>query len=120
MRIAAARVFVSDLGRSAPWYEHVLGARPSAGSPEHGYAVFDAGCDLVVEEVGDDSEIPAAQLVGRFTGISFAVDDVAATCRTLRDAGVDVVGEPETQSWGGVLATVADPDGNAVQLVQYP
>ena len=120
MRIAAVRVFVSDVARAAAWYGQVLGTAPTAGGPDAGYVVFDAGCHLVVESVGEDSEIPAERLVGRFTGISLAVDDVDAVCRSLREAGVDVAGEPEVQGWGGVLATLADPDGNAVQLVQYP
>lgn len=120
MQVAAVRVFVGDVARSAAWYARVLGAPPRAGGPADGFVVFDAGCDLVVESVGADSEIPAEQLVGRFTGISLAVDDVDAVCRSLREAGVDVAGEPELQGWGGVLATLEDPDGNAVQLVQYP
>jgi hypothetical protein len=33
---------------------------------------------------------------------------------------VDVIGEAELQSWGGTLATIADLDGNQLQLVQYP
>ena len=120
MRVAAVRIFVADVARSAAWYSQVVGAGPTAGRPSDGYVVFDAGCQIVVESVGEDSEIPAEQLVGRFTGISLAVDDVVAVCRALRGAGVDVAGEPEVQGWGGVLATLADPDGNAVQLVQYP
>jgi len=29
-------------------------------------------------------------------------------------------GAPEAQSWGGLLATLRDPAGNEIQLVQYP
>lgn len=120
MRLAAARLFVTDLDRSATWFRALLGADPTAGSSGDGYVVFDVGADLVLEEVGDDSEIPAAELVGRFTGLSFAVADVAATIDGLEGRGVRVIGEPELQSWGATLATIADPDGNQLQLVQYP
>ena len=113
-------LFVTDLDRSASWFRALLGADPTAGSPGDGYVVFDVGADLVLEEVGDDSEIPAAELVGRFTGLSFAVADVAATIDGLEGRGVRVIGEPELQAWGGTLATIADPDGNQLQLVQYP
>jgi catechol 2,3-dioxygenase-like lactoylglutathione lyase family enzyme len=116
MRVAAVRLFATDLGRSTTWFRAVLGAGPSAGAPDAGYVVFDTGVGLVLETVGDDSEIPATELVGRFTGVSFAVLDVA----DLRAVGVTVIGEPELQPWGGTLATIADPDGNRYQLVQYP
>ena len=66
-----------------------------------------------------DAQHFAAELVGRFTGISFAVADIDSACRRLVDGGA-TVGDPEPQGWGGILATIADPDGNRLQLVQYP
>jgi catechol 2,3-dioxygenase-like lactoylglutathione lyase family enzyme len=120
MRLAAARVFVTDLRRSTSWYQRCLGTVPAAGGPEAGYVVFDVGADLVLETVATDSDIAAGDLIGRFTGLSFAVADVAATVAALAEQGVRVIGPPEPQSWGGTLATVADPDGNQIQLVQYP
>lgn len=119
MRLAAARIFVTDLARSAAWYRQLLGTDPTAGGPASGYVVFDAGADLVLEPVDDDSDIAADVLIGRFTGLSLAVDDVRAALIGLGDT-VDVVGAPELQSWGGTLATIADPDGNQLHLVQYP
>lgn len=119
MHVAAIRIFVTDLAESAGWYRRVLGVAPSAGDPDLGFVVFHAGADVVLETVGTDSEIPADELVGRFTGVSFAVDDVRSTMAEL-DGHVHVIGEPELQSWGGTLATIADPDGNQLQLVQYP
>ena len=119
MHLAAARVFVTDLGRSIEWYRNVIGASTTAEDLDAGYAVFDVGADLVLEVVGADSEISAGDLIGRFTGLSFAVADVRATFAALA-AEADVVGEPELQTWGGTLATIADLDGNQIQLVQYP
>jgi predicted enzyme related to lactoylglutathione lyase len=58
--------------------------------------------------------------VGRFAGFSFAVDDAGAACAELAARGVKIVGEPEVQPWGGILAHVADPDGNVITLVKYP
>lgn len=120
MRLAAARVFVTDLERSAAWYEEVLGSGPTAGAADAGYVVFDVGAHLVLEPVDADSDIPAAELIGRFTGLSFAVTDVVAALAGFGSSTIDVVGQPELQSWGGTLATIADPDGNQIQLVQYP
>ena len=39
---------------------------------------------------------------------------------TLKADGVSFVGPPEQQDWGGWLATMRDPSGNELQLVQYP
>jgi catechol 2,3-dioxygenase-like lactoylglutathione lyase family enzyme len=108
MRRAAVRHFVTDVAASTEWYRQLLGADPTAGEPAAGCVVFDVGADLVLETAGDDSEIPAAELIGRFTGVSFMVDDSAATMHAF-DAGVDVVGQPELRSWGGTPATLADP-----------
>lgn len=119
MRLAAVRIFVTDLARSTEWYRQLLGNGPTAGGPAAGYVVFDTGADLVLETVDDDSDIAADVLIGRFTGLSFAVDDIRAALLDLGEA-IDVVGGPELQSWGGTLATIADPDGNQLQLVQYP
>jgi predicted enzyme related to lactoylglutathione lyase len=120
IHLAAVRIFVTDLTRSASWYETVVGTAPSAGAPHTGFVVFDVGPHLVLETVDSDSEIPASELIGRFTGLSFAVTEVEATVEALTEHGVSVAGPPERQSWGGTLATLDDPDGNQIQLVQYP
>lgn len=117
MRIAAVRVFVDDLEAAASFYGALLGAGPTAVG--EGWAVFDVGCDLVVEEV-DARDAEHGELVGRFSGVSFGVDDVTAACESLRGRGVEIVAEPEVQSWGGVLAAIADPARNVLQLVAYP
>jgi catechol 2,3-dioxygenase-like lactoylglutathione lyase family enzyme len=119
VRLAAVRIFVTDLDASVRWYARMLGKEPTAGDAAQGFFVFDVGADLVLEAVGDDSDIPAAELIGRFTGVSFAVTDIAASLTSLAATGVRT-SAPELQAWGGTLATVVDPDGNQLQLVQYP
>ena len=57
-------------------------------------------------------------LVGRFTGLSFTVPDIHAKHRELVDRGVHFTGQPELQFWGGTLATLRDPAGNELQLVE--
>ena len=48
-------------------------------------------------------------MVGRFVGVS--------AYETLAARGVDFVGPPEKQPWGGVLAHLRDPDGNILTLL---
>jgi predicted enzyme related to lactoylglutathione lyase len=50
--------------------------------------------------------------------INFSVSDIAATYRRLVDEGVAFTRHPEQESWGGWIATFADPDGNTLQLLQ--
>ncbi len=122
MRISAFRVFVRDLDRAATFFESLLQLRITADGRAQGYVVFDggAGLTLVVESVPHDAPEDERVLVGRFTGIGFAVDDIAAEYARLAAAGVPFDGAPEVQPWGGVLATFGDPAGNQFQLVQLP
>ncbi len=76
--------------------------------------------DLVVETVAGDAPEEDRVLVGRFTGLSFTVPDVAAKHRELAARGVPFSGPPESQQWGGRLATLGDPSGNELQIVQPP
>ena len=114
--VAAIRIAVHDLDAARTFYRDDLGL--TERSYEAAWAVFDAGVDVIVEPVapGDDDEIA----VGRFTGVSFRVDDIDTLCAALVERGANMIGMPARQPWGGVLAHVADPDGNVVTLVQYP
>ena len=119
MRLAAARIFVSDLSPAIDFYTTLLGP-PTAVDPGI-YAVFNANtADIVVETVPADAPPDDLALVGRFTGVSFAVDDIDDTFERLQASGVRFTGGPELQAWGGRLATCIDPSGNELQLVQYP
>jgi predicted enzyme related to lactoylglutathione lyase len=53
--------------------------------------------------------------VGRHPGITLFVPDLLHYCGVLHDRGVRFTTEPTQQSWG-VMAMVADPDGNVLAL----
>jgi DNA-binding transcriptional MerR regulator len=110
--VAAVRLFVRDLTAARTFYGERLGLTEMSEGP--GWAVFDGGpVQIVVEDARGD-------LVGRFAGISFAVDDAGAACDALAARGVEIVHQPARQPWGGTLAHLADPDGNVLTLVEYP
>jgi predicted enzyme related to lactoylglutathione lyase len=120
MRLAAARIFVSQWGEALDFYGALLGPPTSVG-PERSFAVFGAGsADVIIEPVDADAPPEDRALVGRFTGISLAVDDLDRAHQDLTAAGITFTSAPKVQPWGGRLATIADPSGNQVQLVQYP
>lgn len=56
----------------------------------------------------------------RHVMINLGVEDVVAEIERLQAVGVPVIRSPEPESWGGWVATVTDPDGNYVQLLQFP
>ena len=121
MKLTYARVFVRDLEAAQRFYRDVLGLALRGGAPSRGYCVFDSGgAQLVVESVGDDAPADEQVLVGRHTGLSFEVNDIAAAYQQLQARQVRFTGAPEKQEWGGILATFADSSGNELQLVQSP
>jgi lactoylglutathione lyase len=118
MNLSTARIFVRDLGRAREFYNQTLGLKITAESLARGYCVFESGnCALVVESVPADAPPDDQALVGRFTGLSFAVPSVDVLHRALVSKGVVFTGAPERQGWGGTIATLSDPDGNQLQIV---
>jgi predicted enzyme related to lactoylglutathione lyase len=114
MRLAAARLFVEDVGAARSFYADLLALRPVSLEPA--VLLFDVGALLIVEQA--DGEARAEGLVGRFSGLSLEVDDVDVLHRRLAAAGCVIVGPPERQPWGGMLMHVRDPSGNIVSFVQ--
>ncbi len=121
MELSAARVFVRDLAQAQHFYGSLLGLPLQAGGADFGFCVFAPGStQLVVEPVGPEAPEEDQVLVGRFTGLSFSVSSIQNQYNELRARGVIFTSEPEVQPWGGVLATLRDPSGNELQLVQAP
>jgi predicted enzyme related to lactoylglutathione lyase len=121
MRLAAVRLHVHRLDRALEFYGQRLGLPLKVDGRPLGWCVFALdGVDLVVEAVASDAPEDEQALVGRPTGLSLAVADVRAEQDRLAARGVPFVGAPELQAWGGWLGTFEDPDGNQLQLVQYP
>ncbi|MEZ5667012.1 MAG: VOC family protein [Alphaproteobacteria bacterium] len=121
MRLAAVRVFVSDIAGAVDFYRDQLGLQPEAVSLDDGYAVFPLanGADLIVEADAPEEDGEEG-LVGRFVGASLAVDDIEEAYQSLSEQGVRFADPPERQPWGGWLAHFMDPDDNVLSLVQLP
>ncbi len=48
------------------------------------------------------------------------VDDIQGEHQRLTEAGVEFLRPPEQEHWGGWVATFKDPDGNILQMLQFP
>ncbi|MBM3673140.1 MAG: VOC family protein [Actinobacteria bacterium] len=115
MQIGYVNVFVSDLERAITFYRDKLKMSLQFASPDHGYASFSAGTvRLGIALPGEDY----THLLGRHTGIGLVVADLDAEFARLTALGVRFTMPPTRQPWGGVMAMVADPDGNVFYLDQ--
>ena len=117
MDVLSSRLLLrpTDADRSQAFYRDVLGLAVyrEFGPPEHRGLVFFLGNGLL--EVSGHAG-------GRPRGLALWVQvrDVAAEVARLARAGVPVVAEPALQPWGLLEATVEDPDGVVIVLVEVP
>lgn len=86
-------------------------------SDEMGWAQMAPGEGQLALERVDPSDPEGRALVGRFVGVSLQVPDILGTYKVLAERGVQFVGPPEKQPWGGVLVHLRDPDGNILTLL---
>lgn len=117
-RIYAIRLFSLKWEESFAFYRDVLGRTPGFHDEGMGWAEFplEGGAAIALERA-DPGDAEAVALVGRFVGVSLAVDDIDATYDTLVARGVVFESPPEKQPWGGTLAHFKDPDGNIMTLL---
>lgn len=119
MEVYGIRIFVNDIEEAKQFYTEKISLKPEAVGP--GFVMFNTGAaKLMVESVSADDLEKHANLIGRFTGISFNSTNIESECKNLAAKGVVFSGKPEQQYWGGWLATFMDPAGNELQLVQQP
>jgi catechol 2,3-dioxygenase-like lactoylglutathione lyase family enzyme len=100
----------------ACFYRDRLGLTPRTAKPD--FINFDwAGLRLSVsvhDRVQGASRDPFRIM------LNLLVDDIAAAHTRLIAAGVVFTRSPETEDWGGRVATFLDPDGNILQLFELP
>lgn len=105
-----------DFARSIAFYEEQLGLvryREWGDEPHRGVVFFLGGGYLELTESGAG---PAPQGVRLW----LQVGDLSAAVDELRAAGVAIDEPPEHKPWGLLEATVSDPDGLPLVLVETP
>lgn len=121
MRYLHTMLRVRDLDQAVDFFVHKLGLRElRRRSNEKGrFTLVFLGSGAP----GDPAEIELTYNwdqrepypTGRFFGhLAFEVDDIYATCASLRDAGVAILRPPRD----GHMAFVKSPDGHSVELLQ--
>jgi lactoylglutathione lyase len=104
-------IFVHDIGRAIAFYRDSLNL-PVTKQGSFGAEFMEGETHLSVHPAVHPE---AKLLVGRHTGITLFVPDLLHFCGQLHDRGVRFTTEPTQQSWG-IMAMVADPDGNVLAL----
>ncbi len=104
-------IFVTDIERAKRFYRDDL-ELPVIREGSFGAELLDGPTHIGVHPAVHPE---SRALVGRHTGITFHVDGILDYCERLHQRGVRFVAEPTRQAFG-VMAMIADPDGNVFAL----
>ena len=112
--VIGVTIWTDGLDRMFDFYNDVL--RLPLHSRHEDFIAFELG--EVRFNIGRHSEV-AGQSKDPFRFMPhLGVDDIHAEAQRLAAAGVEFIRQPEQESWGGWVATIKDPDGNVLQLLQ--
>ncbi len=114
--LAHFAINADDVPTSRAFYESVFGWTFSAWGPP-GFYQIDTGPGGVQGALHQRRELDGRAING--LECTFAVDDVRATERSVREAGGTIVLEPFVIAGVGTLIFFADPGGNVVGAMQY-
>ena len=103
---------VSDLDRAKAWYAKAFGTEPYFDQP------FYVGFEIAGYELG---LLPDEGRPGPDGGVAYwRVAEIAAAVARFTAAGATIVSEAKDVGEGIKVATVADPFGNAIGLIENP
>lgn len=118
MQVLQSRVLLQprDLERTIAFYEEQVGLvrYRDWGDPVSGVVYFLGGGYLELTRGGDDTAAPAG------FRLWLQVADLDAAVAELEAQGVPIDARPERKPWGLLEATVHDPDGTELVLVETP
>lgn len=103
-------IHVRDMQQSVHFYQDLL--RLSAESVGENWSEFDVGTVKIALHPQVEGHSGHANCIPQ---LCIQVDDLEATCHTLKAGGVAVIG-PTLLEGVGVLATCSDPDGISLSL----
>lgn len=125
MRLLHTMLRVSSLQRSIDFYTKVLGMRllRTRENPQYKYTLAFVGYSEETEgaviELTYNWGVDSYQHGNAYGHIALAVDDVAATCEQIRQAGATVTRDAGPVKGGStIIAFVEDPDGYKIELIQ--
>lgn len=125
MRILHTMLRVGDMQRSIEFYTKVLGMKllRTSDNEEYKYSLAFVGfgdeSSGAVIELTYNWGVSEYEMGTAFGHIALGVDDVAATCEAIKQAGGKIVREAGPVKGGStIIAFVEDPDGYKIELIQ--
>ncbi len=114
--VAGVIIWTANFLPMLEFYRDTLGLTPRSVKP--GFANFEWGQFRL--SIRLHSGVTGASRDPDRIMVNLHVVDIVATHARLLRAGVMFVRPPEREGWGGWVATLRDPDGNTLQLLQLP
>ncbi|MBT2393168.1 glyoxalase [Streptomyces sp. ISL-1] len=101
---------VNDLASAKALFSELLGVEPSMDEPYY------VGFRAAGQDVGLDPHGHSKGMTGPV--VYWHVDDIKSSAKALLDAGAQELEGPKDVGGGKLTATVKDPDGNVIGLIQ--
>ena len=105
---------VSDLGKAKAWYARAFETEPYFDQP------FYVGFEIGGYELGLNPDMSEGRSGAGGAVAYWRVDDMAAAVAHFTNAGATIVSDAKDVGDGIKVATVADPFGNLIGLLQNP
>ncbi|MEX5763967.1 lactoylglutathione lyase [Proteus mirabilis] len=125
MRVLHTMIRVGDLQRSIDFYTKVLGMQllRTSDNEEYKYSLAFVGygdeSSGAVIELTYNWGVTSYEMGTAFGHVALGVDDVAATCEAIRQAGGNVTREAGPVKGGTtIIAFVEEPDGYKIELIE--
>lgn len=125
MRLLHTMIRVGDLKRSVDFYTNILGMRllRTSENEEYKYSLAFVGysdeSEGSVIELTYNWGVDSYDMGSAFGHLALGVDDVAAACDRIRQAGGKVTREAGPVKGGStIIAFVEDPDGYKIELIE--
>ncbi|HGN9438168.1 lactoylglutathione lyase [Proteus mirabilis] len=125
MRVLHTMIRVGDLQRSIDFYTKVLGMQllRTSENEEYKYSLAFVGygdeSSGAVIELTYNWGVTSYEMGTAFGHVALGVDDIAATCEAIRQAGGNVTREAGPVKGGTtIIAFVEDPDGYKIELIE--
>jgi len=112
--LRGATIWSEDLNNLLPFYRDLLGLK--VGSQTEGFVVLgDRGTPALA--LGTHSQVRGRNMDPARHMVALSTDDIDADWKRLKAAGVEFIEDPT--DYGPLrIATLKDPEGNLVQLLQ--
>lgn len=116
--VVGITLWTDNLERMLGFYRDVLRLPLHSVHDDEGFAAFQMG--EVRFNVGLHRAVRGQSREPLRIMPHLGVADIHAEHRRLAALGVEFIRTPELEHWGGWIATLRDPDGNTLQLLQLP